>query len=493
MRREIKEIDIVGSSTFSRYKKQSSAETFNMFISDNALIDYAGYKKMLSISSNGQSRNIFQSPQLGQMLVVIGNMIYTVTADLIYIPIGTLRTRTGDAYMAENNNRQIAVSDRRNLFVYDYNPSVNAGQFVENLDFTPGHITAQDGYIISTVLTENGALTNEWRLSLPGDAFTWPDEYIGALEGESDVTVGVFKFRRQLFIFGNHSTEIWYDVGGRIFPYQRSNTTSIDYGCLNVNTIAQDLGYIIWVGSSEKSDAAILVSTGGTPKAVSTDGLDYRLGQLEHPEDSTAFIFQQSGHVFYHLTFFTDNYSLIYDLTASRLYTITDENRNYHIAKDVVFFNNRHYFISLNDGDIYELNDKYFTYDYRLSDSDDSSLNRIIPRSRLCSPFRMPNNSRFRTTNLSVIQETGANPLRTPQGTEPDVEYLTSSRIGHSMSKDGGQTFTDANIKELPRSGVRQNMVRFHNGGMANEIVDKFEWWTAGPVVALGATREIFQ
>ena len=36
-------LDLVGGNKFGRYKKVSVEQTFNMMVSDDALVDYAGY------------------------------------------------------------------------------------------------------------------------------------------------------------------------------------------------------------------------------------------------------------------------------------------------------------------------------------------------------------------------------------------------------------------------------------------------------------------
>ena len=49
-------INIVGSSTFGRYPKISIEKTYNMFISDEFLVPYAGYQIAISSSefTNGK-------------------------------------------------------------------------------------------------------------------------------------------------------------------------------------------------------------------------------------------------------------------------------------------------------------------------------------------------------------------------------------------------------------------------------------------------------
>lgn len=42
-------VNVVGSSTFGRYPKISLETTYNMFISDDWLVNYAGFQKVVDI------------------------------------------------------------------------------------------------------------------------------------------------------------------------------------------------------------------------------------------------------------------------------------------------------------------------------------------------------------------------------------------------------------------------------------------------------------
>ena len=61
---------IVGGNKYGRYPKISIEETWNMMVSDNYLVDYAGYRFALQLSDNTASigRGLFSS--------VVNNIIY---------------------------------------------------------------------------------------------------------------------------------------------------------------------------------------------------------------------------------------------------------------------------------------------------------------------------------------------------------------------------------------------------------------------------------
>jgi len=424
-------IDIVGSNTFGRYGKQSSAETTNLFISGMSLVCYPGYKKVIEFLINGKSRGIFRSTRYDHLIVVVNNIVFSVTKSLSIAIIGFLETSFGAVYIAENNNSEIAMTDGNYIYSYNYK-SKNFSRKL--LDFSPSYLTFQDGYLIAPESD-----SQRWRLSDLNNALSWPDDpqHVGEISTKADTAIATIQFNRQLFVFGKKVTEIWHNVGSPIFPYQRNNAISIDYGCLNKNTIAQGFGYLVWLASNERSNASIIVSTGGNPEFISSDGLDFKISSMKNPSNSIGFIFQENGHIFYHITFLDDNYSLVYEMSSS-----------------------------------------LYTYDYRLNTTDSSDLNFEIPRQRITSPLIFKNNKSKRVSILNVAQESGAS----------DSEQ----KIGLSVSYDGGYGYSDIVLQNMPRNGYRKNMVTFNSLGASNAFCFKFEWWGKSRFVILGASAEIF-
>ena len=81
------------------------------------------------------------------------------------------------------------------------------------------------------------------------------------------------------------------------------------------------------------------------------DLLTYRLNvlaNLSNAGNCTGFLFRQDGHMIYQFTFPDDNISYAYDFNTGLFFNVSDEKLNYHIARQVVLFNNDYYFVSLN-------------------------------------------------------------------------------------------------------------------------------------------------
>lgn len=482
-------IDIVGSNTFGRYPKQSIAATYNMIVSTtpdgDALVPYAGYQKVLQILTGGaQGRALFSSEKAQKLIAVVGNQVFTIGKNLGLTRIGQLESSVGNVFITANNANQIALVD--GLFVYIFDITTSAFTQV-SVPFRPVYISFQDSYFISC-----DGDTNEWYLSELNNGLVWPvaPENVGALETKPDIMMATAAFDRQLFVMGRRTTEIWHDVADRIytgerftlFPYQRDNTISIDYGCINASTIAVGFRLIVWLAINEKAGVTILASNGGYPQQLADDGINFFLDKLENPEDSTAFLFEEDGHIFYHITFFTDNVTLAYDFNTRKFFFITNHCLDAHIARRVSFFNNTHYFLSNQDGALYEMGTQFSTYNETISNNQKGF---VIPRIRITSPFRYPDSRRYSMVSMTVTTEMG-NAYLLPDNEMPEAGVVQKNQIAQlSMSKDGGRTFGNNVTKPFKPIGNRANRLRWLGLGSSNDTVFQYRFYGKFPFVII--------
>ena len=293
--------------------------------------------------------------------------------------------------------------------------------------------------------------------------FAAAPEQIGTFQNKSDDVVACVRFPGkvgQLLVMGSISTEVWNNLGLKLFPYQRNNGYSIDYGCMNPATIAAGDDFIVWLATNEKSGPSIMYCAGGVVNTISTDGINYRLSQLSNPENSFGFIVKQDGHVFYQLTFPSDDVTYTYDFNTQKFYTLSDASQNCHIARRVAYCNNAYYFISYNDYNLYKMSSAYTDYNGH-------EIPRIIVTSTSAKADRTP----FIVKKITFPIE---------QGHRYDDEI---ARIDISTSSDGGVTFGGSKGEVLNGVGKRRNILESYNLGRYNEITFQFRFWGKGRFV----------
>ena len=69
-------VAVVGSSKFGLYPKINDERTYNMFISDEWLINYAGYQKVSNVVDDAEGRGLFHSIRGNFAIAVIGSAVY---------------------------------------------------------------------------------------------------------------------------------------------------------------------------------------------------------------------------------------------------------------------------------------------------------------------------------------------------------------------------------------------------------------------------------
>lgn len=557
-------VNIVGSSIFGRYPKISIEKTYNMFMSDNFMVPYSGYAIGITATNfiNAiEGRAIFTSTKFDELVVVEGNSVFLVNITYSQaqekvtffqvFKIGTLQTQTGVVYIAENNKPQIGISDGTAFYIYD--PTLSPVFQAVPLSFTPGYLTFHDTYFILAASNDtfySPPANNTWRLSGQNDGLTWKNDSasIGLLQTKPDNVKAVVRFPSKgnmIFVMGSIVTEAWFDTGAQLFPYQRNNQFNIDYGCLQPATVAYMDEFVVWLAQNEKSGPIIVYSDGGMPKKITTDGIDYLFSTLQDPENSQAFLYRQDGHLFYHINFYADNLSLVYDFSTQKFYHACDQNLNYFIASEVAFFNNQYYFITKNNGNLYVFDTSITTY--QDTDSMGNIITHEIPRIRTCANIRNPDQgyqiindigftiesgeTDYQQQSLGeiilvtqsgniLVTQGGIPPLVTQDGNDLIAQdgtlFITQQNTGgtpawfiaqqmantgfsnlslphvdFSISTDGGASFGNEWAYYLPAIGHRKNRLMWWQIGIANDLVPQFKFWGMGRFVATDGTVNV--
>ena len=457
-------IPIVGSLKFGRYSKISAENTYNMIVTENgparALVNNSGYQSIREIGG-GPARALETANKFDHMVAIFGAAVYIIGDELGASKIFDLESSSGPAYIViDPYLNMIAISDQRKIYYYFYNGSVTPPVVTPTLPtgLIPGPIASIDSYLLVTDLN-SGLVYFSTLAAIP--QFENDRVFRIGTEGDQALSIATLSSRRDIFVFGSVVTEIWKDVGqnsfisdGTLIPFQRDNAIAINYGVLNAATVAVGFGLVVWLGTNSKSGPVLIFSNGGEARPLAgfeEDGLEFFLDNLSNPSDASGFLFQEYGHIFYQITFYTDNVSLLYDFKTARFFTVTDENMNHHIAFQHTNFNNKNYFLSFDDEKLYELSTDYSTYD-----------GASVPRMRICPSFRLPNNGRFKAKRVTLTSDAGV------------TAY--NQAIDFSMSWNGARSYTPGYRQTIFPLGQYPNQIRFNQLGAGNDLTLRFKF-----------------
>lgn len=521
---QIVPLRIVGSSIFGRYPMISDERTWNMFVSDDWLINFPGYEEVIEIIDGiAEGRGLYHSVRGNFMLTVINNKLYRIDDNLGFTPLITLTTSTGEVFFDENLSSQVAIVDGVNCYIYNYAISPAAAAlavFTGGPAFTPNYVTYQNTYFIFGNANEDNS-GSQWYVYETG--FSPPSTNPFQLNWVQTLTlqtkpdfakaaIRIPSHGNNLLVMGTSVCEIWTNVQG-LQIYQRQSSVNIDYGVASVSTIAASDNMIVWLGINEKSSAAIMVMQGGQAKPLSTDGIDFLLSTVKFPAQSTAMFYRQDGHVFYILTFINaeDNFSIMYDFKTEKFFDLTDWDFTFHPARQMAFFDNEIYFVSIKQGSLMKMDSTIDTI------SPDGVNFYDIPRIRKTDTYRMPASARYIVNRIGWTMANG-----TEQGvdsqfecsgfvlgevsggimyTEDDVPILNEGgscqlyqpRIDFRFSKNGGFTYGNSVSYFFHATGVYKNQPHFDNLGEANQFTAQLRFWNSGNVQINDAFLEIYQ
>lgn len=519
-------VNVVGSSKFGVWPKISLEKTYNMYISDGWMISFPGYKKVAQPAQTGEGRAIFRSVRGGFLIAVIGSGVYRLNANLVPIFISNISTITGEVFIDENLEGQICLVDGVNAYIYYYPGNLFQIQALVDVNsdpIVPGYVSYHNElFLISPAKSSmNNQKWYSFEFATTTTITVFSEQTIST---KPDRTVAVKRIPgrgNNVIVLGESVAEIWTytgaePVGGVSRIYTRVSSYNIDNGCISVSTIAAGEDTIAWLAVNEANSPVIMVTNGAETKQISTDGIDHLMESIEFPEQSTAFFFRQNGHLFYQLTFFnpTDNLTLIHDFTSDQFFHLADESLNFHIARDVVYFNEKSYLVSLRDAAIYEIGDEFNTYDYSTLPA---SIGDEIPRIRICKTIRKEDSSTFRCGMFTFWIEQGVTTFTSNEGcdgvliteitentiiSESGQTLLSESgscmvdnnrpRVDMSISKNGNQSFSNIIGRELNEMSHFRNQIRWHRIGQANELTIQLRFWGLNRFVVSDGVAEIY-
>ena len=543
-------INVVGSSKFGRYPKISLEKTYNMFESDGWLVDFPAYAKILEMLSSGrEGRALYRSFRGNFLIGVVDSNVYRVNRGLTSpILIGALNSSTGEVYIDENLIEQLCLVDGLHAYIYHYseppNLTIQMNGPLGTGDLIPNYVTYHNSFFLfgNANKTTQGAA---WYVYKENEANLHQIllHDVLALQTKPDRALAVKRIPGQsanVLVLGGSVCEIHTQTGGISstgvpITYQRNSSFSSDYGCLAVSTIAESDTHICWLGINEGNAPSIMMFTGNTVERISTDGIDYLLDSLFHPELSTAMMYRVDGHLFYHLTFYyiaedrpdlSDNLSLIYDIDNKKFFHISDQNLDFHPARQIVYFDNELYFISIRNGAIYRFSTDLTFINEDIPDNIDSpngifetdpNLKYEMQRIRIPASIKFPTSTPFTANQFVFTLEQGCDNIEGIQEclilmiTENDIRMFSEfggpgnygiqlvperhgqedcestpyqPRIDLALSRDGAVTFGNYVARYLNPLGYRKNILRWNKMGSANDLTLKIRFWSLGRFVS---------
>ena len=285
----------------------------------------------------------------GVLYAVAGSQLISITTTNTSV-IGTGITGTGPVSMVDNGT-QIFIAANPDGYIYNINTTAFAK--INDFDF-PGAVTV--GYINGYFVFNEPNSQRVWVTELFDGSSIDPLSFASA-EASPDNVVALIVDHKEIWIFGNNSTEVWYDAGQPDYPLAPIQGAFLETGCVAPYSVAKMDNSVFWLGTDARGFGMVYRARGYQPQRISTHAIEYAIQSYGTLSDAIGYTYQQDGHMFYVLTFPTANVTWVYDASTQmwhqRGYTqtaglnfgapaiVSDDSLRRHIPSCMAVFDNK--------------------------------------------------------------------------------------------------------------------------------------------------------
>lgn len=279
--------------------------------------------RLLSAPATPSGARGLYSANSGDLYYITGSTVCYVDPSWNINPIGTIGTTTGIVSMADNGTSLVLVDGSINGYEIDL--TTRAFSQINSTDNAPpsnsgsvyafygaDRVDVLDGYLL---LNQPGT-RNFYSTYL--NQVVFDALYFAAKNGYSDNLVAVIVTRREIWLIGERTAEIWFNAGSANFPFQIMPGPFVQHGCSAKYSVAQVDGAVFWLSQDQAGDNILARGEGYTAKAITTQALVAEWSKYPTTSDAQGFCFQQNGHSFYQINFPSADKSWRWDETTQQ-------------------------------------------------------------------------------------------------------------------------------------------------------------------------------
>jgi len=292
-------------------------------------------------------------------------------------------------------------------------------------------------------------------------------------DGSPDNLVALIVDHREVYLMGEASSEVWTDVGGNPFPFQRIPGTSTQHGIAAKFSISRFGDSFCYVSRNNRGQAQIMQMKGYVPTRISNHAVENSITN-QYVDDAIAWTYQLEGHEVYVVSFPTLELTWAYDLASGMwhkwLYTNNDGTYTRHRGNCCAVFQGMVLLGDYQNGNIYELDKNNYT-------DNGQNVRRLRRAPHLVSDFQR---QYFDELQIQFQPGVGLTGITTPLNNEvvgADPQAMLR------WSNDGGSTYSNEHWTTIGKIGKYKNRAIWRRLGTARDRV--FEVVVSDPINAV--------
>lgn len=203
---------------------------------------------------------------------VIGENLYKVSSTGVLTDYGVVGG--SNRVVMDYSFDRLAIVSNGNLFylkddVLSQVTDPDLGVVIDVV-FIDGYFVLTDG--VSLIVTE---LNDPTQIN--------PFKY-GSSEVDPDNIVAIKKLLNELVVVNRHTIEIFTNIGGTLFPFQRVESAVINIGCVGTHACINYLNSLVLVGSVKNAEVGVYFIVNNSYKKLSIPEIDLKLNKLSVDE-----------------------------------------------------------------------------------------------------------------------------------------------------------------------------------------------------------------
>jgi hypothetical protein len=326
-----------------------------------------------------------------------------------------------------------------------------------------------------------------WSLSLSNQFDPLAGDFANK-ESASDLLLTIAVARREVYLLGVRTSEVWYnagptDTGAGSSQFAEVQGVFIDHGCAAPYSVAEYDNGIFWLSRNRQGRGVVMMAAGYQTKRISTYAIEDTIRKYPTIGDAVGFCYQIGGHTFYALSFPTADATWVYD-TGTGLW----HEWGWIDTNGAVHRHRANAFCALTDGTLlvgdHQTGDLY-ALDAEIYTDCKGSVPGPILRQRAW-PHLVADGRRVFYREFIADMETGTAPKQGPVPANLLVSLDWSDDRGHSYGFPVTQAIGGTS-PALGAGGDYQTSMQWQRLGMARDRVFRLSWTVNAPTVLQGA------
>lgn len=242
----------------------------------------------------------------GVLYRVMGTKLVRIAADNTVTEIGDVGS--GGRVTFTYSFDYLAVTSGGDLWLYD---GTTLAQVTDPDLLTALTVVWVDGYFMTT----DGEFLVVTELN---DPFAVNPLKYGSSEIDPDPVVALLKLRNEIYAINRYTMEVFTNVGGDLFPFQRIEGAQVQKGAVGTHAACVYMDNIAFIGGNLNEAPSVFMAANGGAAKIATREIDEILAEYTEAELATAFLEERVDRAHEHLIIHLPRHCLVFDGVATR-------------------------------------------------------------------------------------------------------------------------------------------------------------------------------